>query len=314
MADDVAALGYCVERIAGATRVETSVAIAGTVVAEHGCDRVLIVRADDWADAATGGAFPAATRCPIVVTQREALHPAVEGFFREQRVSSAVLLGGTAALSAEVEAAVHARIGAVTRTAGAARDATAAEIARQLWSSDAFAGAVILNGYQDDSWMLAQAAAVYSARTGRPQLWTQADALLEPTTAIATGLEGVTVIGSTADISGAVAGQLEDALGGPARPGQDRAGLYLGDPLSVTNYYREVGGVPPLAAFDEALSLGAFEHSRYTVEESHPGHDEDPLSPWSTPASRGELPGTWGGEVVRKAQLPRSPPTARSWS
>lgn len=296
-AEAIARAGYCVRRVAGSTRVETAVQIAEIVLASRDRSRILVARSDNPVDAATGGAWAAATRTPVVVTQPGSLHPAVAALLERHYVDSAVLLGGGAALFPAVERAVAARVGSTTRVAGAARDGTAAQVAHRLWGSDGFAGALVLNGYDSTAWARAQAAAVYSARTGRPQLWTSATSLPAVTAELTRGRERITVVGSARMVGDAVVENLMRGLGGPAPPGVDRAMLYSGDPLQVVNYFRDVGGVPRLHAFDATLSRAAYEHARYTVEASDPGHRQDPASPWSTPAGRHELPGTAGAEV-----------------
>src|SRR5690606_22858004 len=80
LADD----GHDVVRLAGATRVETAVAVADAVRPGQG-GTALLARADAspgnptsaWADSVTGGALAAAAAVPILVTPTDTLHPAV---------------------------------------------------------------------------------------------------------------------------------------------------------------------------------------------------------------------------------------------
>jgi putative cell wall-binding protein len=175
---EVRTAGYCVQRYAGASRVETSVAIATDVIARTGARQVLLARSDSWADAATGGAYAAATGAPVVVTQTAALHRATDGFLQRVRPADIVVLGGPAAVS--VEAAAQAgRWGEVRRVAGASRDMTAVEIGRRLWPAvqPRPTGVVLVNGYAANGWVYALAAAVPAAREGAVQLYVQADQL-----------------------------------------------------------------------------------------------------------------------------------------
>ncbi|HUH06540.1 MAG TPA: S8 family serine peptidase [Egibacteraceae bacterium] len=168
------ALGYCVERLSGPSRVETSVAVAREVLSREGNRQVLLARSDDWADAAAGGAYAAATGAPVVVTPTASLHPAAAAFLADVSPTSIVLLGGTAALDDAV-ASSAAALGPVTRLSGPARDYTAAAIADQLW--DAHAGVTLVNGYTELGWAYALAAAVPAAREGAPVVYVTADSI-----------------------------------------------------------------------------------------------------------------------------------------
>jgi subtilisin family serine protease len=174
--DQLTADGYCVRRYAGASRVETSVAIATDVLVRTGAQQVLLARADSWADAATGGAYAAASGTPIVVTQTDALHPATDGFLQRARPSDIVVLGGGAAVSDAAADRARAH-GPVRRVSGPSRDWTAAEIGRRLWTSVAPrpTGVVLVNGYTETGWAYALAAAVPAAREGAVQVYVQAE-------------------------------------------------------------------------------------------------------------------------------------------
>jgi len=172
--DQLGHLGYDVQRLAGASRVETSVAVAReTLRVNPDAPDLLIARADAppsnptaaWADSVTGGGWAAWTRSPIVLTPGAGLHPAVATFISNMEPSRTVLLGGTAALSVQVEASVPNP----QRMAGANRAETAAVIARDLWQHepDHF---VVINGYQRDGWAYGLPAAGLSADAQAPLL------------------------------------------------------------------------------------------------------------------------------------------------
>jgi putative cell wall-binding protein len=169
---EIAGLGYCVKRYAGASRVETSVQIATDVIRRTNARQVLVARSDNWADAATGGAYAAAAGVPIVVTQPSTLHGAARTFLSTHRPTDIVLLGGRSALSDEVLAQVNP-FGRGRRVFGSARDQTAVEIGRQLWGPRQPTGVVLVNGYTELGWAYALAAAVPAAREGSVQLYVQ---------------------------------------------------------------------------------------------------------------------------------------------
>ena len=171
---ELEAAGWCVGRLAGPSRIETAVAVADSVVELVGAPRrVLLARSDDWADAATGGAAAARSEVPVLVTPPDGLHPAVAAFLDRHPSAEVVLLGGEAALSEDVARAVGDR---GRRVAGPARDATAAEIARQVFEGPA-GGVVLANGYVEDGWVHALAVAPLAAAEASPVLYAERDVL-----------------------------------------------------------------------------------------------------------------------------------------
>ncbi|HUG83958.1 MAG TPA: cell wall-binding repeat-containing protein, partial [Euzebya sp.] len=213
-AAEIEASGYCVRRFAGATRVHTSVQIAREVIARNGgtAGPLLVSRDDDFADAATGGALAARRGLPLVVTPTGSLHPEVAALLAEGTVGAAVLLGGEAALSVEVEVALEEAVGIVGRLAGPSRDGTAAAIAAGPWRHEPVAGVTLVGGFASDGFTYAIAASVLAAQLAAPQLYVQPDALPAPTADVIggyaqrTGLE-VVVVGPDSAVGDAVADQ-----------------------------------------------------------------------------------------------------------
>ncbi|HUH07804.1 MAG TPA: cell wall-binding repeat-containing protein [Egibacteraceae bacterium] len=166
---DLNASGYATKRLAGASRVETSVRVAEEVIARRGATgEVLLSRSDEWADAVTGGAYAAHSGSPVVLTNRESLHPAVISFLAKTNPSRRWALGGKAALSDELVKQAGA-----SRVAGADRAATSVAVARQLWGRTEAADGddyVSTPGYSSDGWAYALAYAPYSASRSGPQL------------------------------------------------------------------------------------------------------------------------------------------------
>ena len=177
VADEITAAGFVVDRLAGASRMETAVAVADRVRAlVPEVDRVALARAfgpggDDsaaWADSVTGGGWAAAAGVPILVTDSTALHPAVQAWLAADAPSQTVLFGGETALSGAVEGAVPAP----QRVAGAERTETAARIATELWGSPATGERrfVVINGFLEDGWAYGLAAGGLAAQAGAPLL------------------------------------------------------------------------------------------------------------------------------------------------
>ena len=212
---------FCVDRLAGPSRVETSTAIAAALLAS-GAPRgtLLVARDDNPADSAAAGAWSAATGSPIVVTSSTSLHPSVAALLdpANGQWDRVVLLGGTAALSADVEAQVRAAAGAgteVVRIAGAARDDTALQIGLQLWGGTAGAAVAIVNGYSDTFWTYALPGGVAASSVNAPLLYVQTDAV-PGTTASYLGdrMPTVTTIGPAGQVSDATKAEAERIAGG----------------------------------------------------------------------------------------------------
>ena len=201
VADQLAVHGTVV-RLAGASRVATAAAVAEVVLDRSGEDRVMIARAgpDDaapWADALSGGAYGAATGVPVMLTDTAGLSPETADAITRLGVTSAVVLGGTAAVS---DAAMGA-LPSPTRMSGGDRTATAVAVAQQLWGADGTFDEVLLaNGYDGTAWAWALAAAPTAARRGAPLLLTTPTHLAAPTAALLAegNVRDGTVLGSAA--------------------------------------------------------------------------------------------------------------------
>jgi hypothetical protein len=182
---DIASRGYCVTRLFGDSRVETSVAVAFEILLRNGLSaeqpqrgQILIARTDNAADSASAGAYAAAFDVPIVVTASNELHPAVRDLLTpgDGSFDNVTLLGGTAALSETVAEEVRDVVNSggfevpVVRLAGAARDETAVLVAERLWGSAA-SHAAIVNGFGDDFWIYALPGGAISSRDLAPLLY-----------------------------------------------------------------------------------------------------------------------------------------------
>lgn len=169
---EVADLGFVPVRLAGPTRFETAVAVAEAVVAAGGrTDVVLVARAfgveadetSGWVDAIAVGAHAAEAGIPLLLTPTDSLHPTVQGWI-EATGATPVLLGGTAAISDEVEAALPG----AARVAGASRAGTAAAIAIELTGlpADGPRTTVLIDGRDRRGWQDGLAAAGLAADLG----------------------------------------------------------------------------------------------------------------------------------------------------
>lgn len=211
---DIAALGLRPRRVAGDDRVRTAAAVADLVAGDTTTvERVLLARADHWADAVTASAYAAASGTPTLLTPSDRLAPATAAWLDRHDVQEVVVLGGRAAVSEAVAEQVAALVGGVDRVGGADRAATAARVAQRLWSrADAAAGDefVVVEGYNDDSWAPAIAAAVLSALRDAPQLLVRPDHVPDGTR---TYLEALSYDAARPASATAVGGRVESGAG-----------------------------------------------------------------------------------------------------
>lgn len=217
VADDLATLGIGVRRVAGADRYATAAAIAGEV----GGDGVLLAEgahadpARGWPDALAAAALGAATGRPVLLVTHDALPAATAGLLTAD--VDAVVVGGPAAVSEEVVAAVDQRAGNVRRLAGPDRYATAVAAAQQAMADGASVADVWLA--TGDDWpdgLVAGAAAgldrgvlLLVDDAGAPA----ADFLAQHTADVRT----VSLAGGEAAISASAERAVRDALGQPSR-------------------------------------------------------------------------------------------------
>ncbi|WP_109473346.1 S8 family serine peptidase [Ornithinimicrobium cavernae] len=114
-----------VSRMAGANRYETATAISADI--EPGADTVYIATGEDFADALTSAARAGTVDSPVLLTQSTHLPRATADELDRLDPTTIVVLGGTAAVSADVEEALGA-YGDVERRQGKNRYETAAAI------------------------------------------------------------------------------------------------------------------------------------------------------------------------------------------
>jgi putative cell wall-binding protein len=178
--------------IAGGTGVVSSAveatlrAYAGTVVRQAGVDRyataaaisaasfgsgvpvAFVATGESYPDALSGGAAAAMLGGPMLLTRRDALAQSTADELRRLAPQEIVILGGSAAVSTGVEAALRG-YGNVTRLAGADRYATAAAVSARYFATSATAWLATGAGYPD-----ALVAAPVAGRAHAPLLLTAA--------------------------------------------------------------------------------------------------------------------------------------------
>ncbi len=136
--------GVAIRRIADTDHYSTAVAVArqsGPSLGEPGGYRsqgrtVLIATGDAFADALAAGPLAYRGEHPVLLTPPQTLHPAVAQFLSASQTKHAVILGGTAAVGAEVERELRALGLSTKRLWGTNRFGTATAIAAELLGTD----------------------------------------------------------------------------------------------------------------------------------------------------------------------------------
>jgi putative cell wall-binding protein len=124
-----ASAGVAVERVAGADRYATSIAVSRRGW-PNGSSVVVLAGGRDHRDAlSASGLAGLAGHAPVLLTQPDVLRDDTRAELTRLHPSRVFIVGGTAAVSAMVEDAVRGVVGAVTRRSGDDAPSTAAAVA-----------------------------------------------------------------------------------------------------------------------------------------------------------------------------------------
>lgn len=184
--------GPTIDRVAGADRVETAVALAGRAF-PGGVGTVVLTRADAHADALAAAPLAARLGGPVLLTDGDLLSAPVRRELARLRPRDVIVVGGEDAVSPAVVRAVRSTGARVTRIAGANRFDTARLVAMRLGGDRVY----VVEGADPDparGWPDAVAVAGLAAMQQRPVLLVETDVLPAET---ATALRDLTAVGAT---------------------------------------------------------------------------------------------------------------------
>lgn len=193
-------------RLGGIDRIATAIVQSGE--AFDSAASAVLATASDYADGLVAGPLASHLDAPLLLTGTDRLDPRVADILLKLGVEQVVVVGGTAALSMQVEHDLRSiGIDRVQRLAGEDRFELAGEVARQL---PATSSAYLVEGAHADpsrGWPDAVAVSALASHTQRPILLTRQSSLPAPTRAAITrmDLQRVTVVGGTAAVSEVVA-------------------------------------------------------------------------------------------------------------
>ncbi|MBE6753581.1 MAG: VWA domain-containing protein [Ruminococcaceae bacterium] len=205
-----AATTAVIKRLGGADRYETS-----TKIAQEGwtsADTVVLASADSYADALAGAPLALAKDAPIMLVSGKSVNAKVMAQIKALGAKTVYLLGGTAAISAEIEAELTKAGYTVIRLWDSTRYGTAVAVAKELVKINGTPSEVFIASgvnYPD-----ALSASSIAGIKGVPILYAPANGVLDDATIafIKSAAPGKAfILGGTAAIDNAVVGKLTEA-------------------------------------------------------------------------------------------------------
>lgn len=121
--------GLTVQRVRGASRYETAVAVAEQATSVQRGTTAVVTTGENFADALVIGPVAWSEGYPLLLTPGASLHPATREYLTDPTITDVIIPGGTAAVSDAVEAELVAMGKQVQRLSGPGRVETAVAIA-----------------------------------------------------------------------------------------------------------------------------------------------------------------------------------------
>lgn len=197
-------------RISGANRYDTAAALADAFAV--GVPVAFIGRGDTFPDSLSASALGGHLKSPVLLTDSATLPAVTRAALQRLQPQEIVVLGGTGAVSAAVEAELATLAPAVRRIGGVDRYDTAAKVSAEFEPDVPVALLATGATYSD-----AMAGAALGGARGGPMLLTPAGALPAPVAAELARLRPakIYVVGTTASVSAAVAAEAATYAVGP---------------------------------------------------------------------------------------------------
>ena len=220
-----------VERVAGADRVATAIAMSQS--AFERAAHVVVASSSSVADSIAAGPLAAGLDGPVLISGATHVDARVVQEIRRLGATAVTLVGGMTALAASFESDIAAQAGlpptAVSRVAGQDRYDTAGAVADLVWR-DTPSGQrrviVALGNHPDPAraWPDALTAGWLGAVTGGPVVLVGLDGVPDPTIRAMSGVRDLIVVGGTNAVTDAVAAYLQELVPNPLRrlSGADR--------------------------------------------------------------------------------------------
>ena len=261
---------FTLERISGADRYETAIAVSRATWATGTVDTVVLATGEDYPDALCAAPLAAVVGGPVLLTTRNEVLPAVAEEIRRLGATRAYIVGGAAALSDDVIYQLRDGDGYVEaqRIGGADRYATSREIGQFV----AYAAGSAM--YQEvflvrgDAFADAVSCSALAARRRIPILLTRPDVIDPETLEFVTRSYAVRIVGGTAAVSQGIEDRLNSMMQ-PIYSDDTRVSRYAGADryetaaVLVAAEAEAVGGYAHLgiatgAHFPDALAIAPY--------------------------------------------------------
>ncbi|MBN8233957.1 cell wall-binding repeat-containing protein [Halobacillus kuroshimensis] len=193
-----------IERIDGKDRYETSAFIAARSSGGYPVEHVFLATGQDFPDALAGSPLASMYAAPILLTKQNSLPDITKSTLQLLNAKSVTILGGTGAVSTQVEKSLKQLGIEVDRIAGKDRYATAAAIADELPPTDEVIVAYGRNF--PDALAMGPVASMYMM----PILLTEKDTLPKATVEALKSYDTSFVVGGTGAVGSKVFKQLPD--------------------------------------------------------------------------------------------------------
>ena len=252
-----------VTRVAGTDRYDTSARLATTTFGTRAVPVAYIASGTGFADALSGAAAAGANASPILLVSPTSIPASTASALRSLEPARIVVLGGTSAVSAGVEASLAAYTsGSVTRESGADRYATSAEIAQDAFPDPGVDVVYVATGLNFPDALSGAAIAAESGTGGGPLLLVPGTSIPAEIGEQLTRLQPrrIVILGGTSVVSPAVQSQLGTFSGSVTRiAGADRYGTSASIAADSITVPADGSGVPVVYVavgtdFPDALS------------------------------------------------------------
>ena len=247
--EQLKALAATVARIQGTTRYETAANTSASAFAP-GVAVAYVGSGTGFADALAGGPAAVQRGGPVLLTERNTLPSATRTELQRLAPTSIVVLGGTAAVSAEVETQLRGIASSVRRDASYDRYATAVAVSKQAFVTTPVPLVYLATGASFPDALAAGAAA---GRQRVPLLLTGPDCIPASVNSEINRLQAarIVLLGGTSAISKAVESGVVCPEAGVSRLGTDRRNVAYNLSSPWPTGARSIAGT----RYNEAISL-----------------------------------------------------------
>lgn len=270
-----------VSRLCGETRYETAYEVSKKLSSTS--DTIILASGENFPDALAASALAGANNAPILLTAKDKLSEDVIRWIDKGETAKTLIVGGEAAISANVESTLRDKGVETERIAGAVRQDTAAQIAKRV-ANAVGANTVIIANCQSpwDSLSISP----YCNTTSSPVFLTEQDGTLSASTVETIKAAGATkaiIVGGPNAVKTQAEQALQDSMAVERWAGQTR---YETSQRIADNIVKSQAGSTSFIAialgenFPDALAGGPVVGSNHGVLLLTPKNSGSEVKPW----------------------------------